>query len=49
MPTDQQIAILCDIGQSARFDADKVRQMVDLVAEGYVAQDGELFRLPPRA
>jgi predicted transcriptional regulator len=45
MPTDQQIAVLCDIGQAAQFDADKTRQVQDLVAEGYVERDGELFRL----
>ena len=48
MPTDQQIAILCDIGQSAQFDADKVRQAQDLVAAGYVERDGKLFRLTAR-
>jgi predicted transcriptional regulator len=48
MPTDQQIAILCDIGQSAQFDADKARQVRALVAEGYVESDGESFRLTAR-
>ena len=48
MPTDQQIAVMCDIGQSAQFDADKKRQVQDLVAAGYVERDGDLFKLTKR-
>ena len=48
MPTDQQIAVLCDIGQSAQFDADKARQVQDLLAAGYVERDGDLYKLTKR-
>ena len=48
MPTDQQIAVLCDIGQSAQFDADKARQVRELVAAGYVERDGDQFKLTER-
>ncbi len=45
MPTDQQIAVLCDIGQTAQFNSDKSKELSDLVAQGYAERDGELFRL----
>jgi predicted transcriptional regulator len=45
MPTDQQIAVLCDIGQAAQFDSDKSKEVQDLIAQGYVERDGEAFRL----
>jgi hypothetical protein len=45
MPTDQQIAVLCDIGQAAQFDSDKLKDVHDLIAQGYAEREGDLFRL----
>jgi hypothetical protein len=49
MPNDQQIAILCDIGESAQFDAAKAQQVRELVAAGYVEPDGKRFKLTERS
>jgi hypothetical protein len=48
MPNDREIAVLCDIGQFAQFDADKARVVQDLVARGYLERDGALFKLTDR-
>lgn len=49
MVTNDQIALLSDIGQSgAVYDA-KRGEVERLVAEGYVAKQGDLCALTPRA
>jgi hypothetical protein len=49
MLTDAQVAVLCDIAQSIAF-ADDARGEVDrLIKDGYVAKDGDLFELTPKA
>jgi hypothetical protein len=49
MLTETQVAVLCDIAQSIAF-ADNVRGEVDhLIREGYVAKDGDLYELTPKA
>ena len=41
--TDEQIAVLCDLGQASSFDAEKKAEVLDLVVRGYVEKDGDLF------
>jgi hypothetical protein len=48
MPTDQQIAVLCDLGQAAQFEPDKLRVVDDLIAQGLAERRGELFKLTKR-
>jgi hypothetical protein len=48
MPTDQQIAVLCDLGQAAQFEPDKLKIVDDLIAQGYAERHGELFKLTKR-
>jgi hypothetical protein len=49
MLRDDQIAVLCDIGQSIAF-ADDLHGEVDiLIREGYVTKDGDLYELTPKA
>jgi hypothetical protein len=49
MLTEAQVAVLCDIAQSIAF-ADDTRGEVDrLIIEGYVAKDGDLYELTPKA
>ncbi|KRP89353.1 MULTISPECIES: Rossmann-fold NAD(P)-binding domain-containing protein [Bradyrhizobium] len=49
MLRDEQVAVLCDIAQSIAF-ADDVQGEVDrLIREGYVAKDGDLYELTPKA
>jgi predicted transcriptional regulator len=45
---DEQIAILCDIGQSIAFADDKHGQVEELIVEGYVMKDGDLYELTPK-
>jgi hypothetical protein len=45
MLSDEQIAILCDIGQSIAFADDKHGEVQKLIIEGYVQKDGDLFAL----
>ena len=40
MPTDQQIAVLCDLGQAAQFEPDKLRVVDDLIAQGLAERRG---------
>jgi hypothetical protein len=48
MLRDEQVAILCDVGQSIAF-ADDMRGEVDkLVIEGYVLKDGDIYELTPK-
>lgn len=45
MLTDAQIATLCDIGQSIAFSDDRHGELFELIADGYVEKDGDLFKL----
>ena len=45
MLSDAQIAVLCDIGQSASFDSEKQDRVRQLMDEGYVAEKGDLYEL----
>ena len=49
MLTDAEVAVLCDIAQSIAFADDKKGEIDRLVEEGYVARDGELYELTPKA
>jgi hypothetical protein len=49
MLTDAQVSILCDIAQSPAFAEDKKAELGWLVNEGYVAKDGDLYELTPKA
>ena len=49
MPTDAQVAVLCDIAQSVAFSDDRQGEVDRLVKEGYVVKDGDLYRLTPQA
>jgi hypothetical protein len=49
MLTDAQVSILCDIAQSVAFSNDKQMELDQLVQEGYVAKDGDLYELTPKA
>jgi len=45
---DEQIAILCNIGQSIAFADNKHGQVEKLIVEGYVMKDGDLYELTPK-
>jgi hypothetical protein len=45
MLNDEQIAILCDIGQSIAFHDDKHGEVEKLIVQGYVMKDGDLYVL----
>lgn len=45
MLTDQQIAVLRDIGPASSFNQAKKTEVMDLVARGYIERDGDLFKL----
>jgi len=45
MLTDDQIATLSDIGQAIAFSPDRLDEIDDLIREGYVAKDGDIFEL----
>ncbi|BEV43958.1 hypothetical protein [Afipia carboxidovorans] len=48
MLDEEQLAILRDIGSSIAFDDDKRGKVTDLVLEGYVKKDGDLYELTPK-
>jgi hypothetical protein len=48
MLSDEQIAIISDIGQSIAFSDDKQGQVDDLIIEGYVVKNGDLYELTPK-
>lgn len=48
MLSDSQISILRDIGQSIAFDGDQRGDVNDLVLEGLVFKDGDLYELTPK-
>jgi hypothetical protein len=45
---DEQIAILCDIGQAIAFAEGKDGEVDRLILEGYVMKDGDLYELTPK-
>jgi hypothetical protein len=49
MLTDAQVAVLCDIAQSVAFADDRQGEIDRLMKEGYVAMDGDLYELTPKA
>jgi hypothetical protein len=48
MLRDEQVALLCDIGQSVAFNDELKGDLEMLVVEGYVAKDGDLYQLTPK-
>jgi hypothetical protein len=48
MLTDEQIAVLCDIGQSVAFSDDRQGAVQQLVIDGYVIRKGDLYELSAR-
>ena len=48
MLKDEQVAVLCDIGRSVAFDDSKQGEVDQLVIEGYVLKDGDLYELTPK-
>jgi hypothetical protein len=49
MLTDTQVSVLCDIAQSVPLAGDRRAEVDRLVKEGYVAKDGDLYELTPKA
>ncbi|MES5482155.1 hypothetical protein QMZ05_05300 [Bradyrhizobium sp. INPA03-11B] len=49
MLRDEQVALLCDIAQSIAFAGDAQGEVDRLIKEGYVAKDGDLYELTPKA
>jgi hypothetical protein len=45
MLSDEQIAVLCDIGQSVAFSDDRQGLVQQLVIDGYVVKNGDLYEL----
>jgi hypothetical protein len=48
MLSDDQIAIIRDIGESIAFADDKQGQVEQLIIEGYVLKNGDLYELTPK-
>jgi hypothetical protein len=48
MLSDDQVAIIRDIGQSIAFADDKQGQVDQLIIEGYVLKNGDLYELTPK-
>jgi hypothetical protein len=48
MLSDEQVAVLCDIGQSIAFADDRHGEVEKLIVEGYVTKDGDIFELTPK-
>jgi hypothetical protein len=48
MLSDEQLAVLCDIGQSIAFADDRRGEVEKLIVEGYVSKDGDIFALTPK-
>jgi hypothetical protein len=49
MLTDTQVAVLCDIAQSVILAGERKAEADQLVKEGYVAKEGDLYQLTPKA
>jgi hypothetical protein len=45
---DDQIVILCEISQSIAFADDKQGEVENLIVEGYVMKNGDLYELTPK-
>jgi hypothetical protein len=45
MLTDEQVALLCEIGRSIAFDDEKNGEVERLVVDGYVLRNGDLYDL----
>lgn len=45
---DEELSILRDISQSVAFADDCQGKMGQLIADGYVMKDGDLFELTPK-
>jgi len=45
MLRDEQLSVLKDISQSVAFADDRQGMMMQLIADGYVMKDGDLFEL----
>ena len=43
MLSDEQITVLCDIGQSVAFSDDRHGLVQQLVIDGYVIKNGDLY------
>lgn len=48
MLNEDQVAILRAIGLSVAFGDDEKGKVTDLVLEGYVLKDGDLYELTPK-
>jgi len=48
MLSDEQVAVLCDIGQSIAFADNRQGEVEKLIVEGYVSKDGDIFELTPK-
>jgi len=48
MLSDGQIVIIRDIGQSVAFADEKQGQVDQLIIEGYVLKNGDLYELTPK-
>ena len=48
MLRDEQLSILKDISQSVAFADDRHGKISELIADGYVMKDGDLFELTPK-
>jgi hypothetical protein len=49
MLTDTQVAVLCDIAQSVVLAGNRRVEVDRLMNEGYLAKDGDLYELTPKA
>jgi hypothetical protein len=49
MLSDAQVSVLCDIAQSVAFADDRQGEVAQLLKEGYVVKDGDLYELTPKA
>jgi hypothetical protein len=49
MLSDAQVSVLCDIAQSVAFADDRQGEVDQLLKEGYVVKDGDLYELTPKA
>jgi len=47
MLSDEKIAVLCDIGQSVAFSEERQGLVQQLVIDGYVIKNGDLYELSP--
>jgi hypothetical protein len=45
MLTDQQIAVLRDIGPTSSFNEEKKAVVLEMLARGYLEREGDMFRL----